>query len=193
MPWEKSFDVSETLDKAMQAFWARGYEATSMQDLVDCTGINRGSLYATYGDKRTLFLAALRIYDKRMRRELLADIEARYAPREAIRHMFLAFMADVSEAGGNRGCFVTNTALELAPHDPEVRQIVAHEQEQIEAFFARMIKRGKAQGEIPAHVRPVETARGLLASLIGLVVLTRSRPNRTLLQTIVDDALRRLG
>lgn len=192
MPWEKSFDVAETLDKAMEVFWARGYEATSMQTLVKCTGLHRGSLYATYGDKRTLFLAALRRYDEWMRGELLTDIELRYAPREATRQLFLAFMEQMSEPGGGRGCFLTNTALELAPHDPEIGQIVAHAQEQIEAFFARMIRKGKAQGEIAAHVRPVETARGLLASLIGLAVLSRSRPDRRLLQSIVDDAIRRL-
>ncbi len=192
MPWEKTFDVGEALDKAMQTFWARGYEATSMQDLVDCTGVNRGSLYATYGDKRTIFLAALRMYDEKMRRRLLTDIEIHYEPREAIRQMFLAFMANVSEAGGNRGCFLTNTALELAPHDPEVSQVVAHAQREIEVFFARMIKKAKVLGEIPKHVKPTETARGLLASLIGLVVLTRSRPEKVLLQSVVDDALRRL-
>lgn len=191
MPWEKSFDVTETLDKAMQAFWTRGYEATSMQDLVDCTGINRGSLYATYGDKRALFLAALRVYDEGMR-ERLADIEAHCAPREAIRQMFLAYTASVSEAGGNRGCFVTNTALELAAHDVEIGQIVAQAQERMEAFFARMIAKGKEREDIPADVRPIETARGLLASLIGLMVLTRSRPDRILLNMIVDDALQRL-
>jgi TetR/AcrR family transcriptional repressor of nem operon len=82
--------------------------------------------------------------------------------------------------------------LELARRDPEAGQIVAHSQEQIEAFFARMIKKGKALGEIPTRVNPAETARGLLASLIGLIVLTRSRPEKALLQSIVDDAIRRL-
>lgn len=192
MPWEKSFDVGETLDRAMQLFWARGYEATSMQTLVDCTGLHRGSLYATYGDKRALFIAALRRYDESMRRELVSDLEARYSPREAIRQLFLAFVAQASEPGGSRGCFLTNTALELAAHDPEICRIVAHGQEQIEAFFARMIRKGKAQADIATHVRPAETARGLLASLIGLVVLTRSRPDHSLLQSIMNDAIRRL-
>jgi TetR/AcrR family transcriptional repressor of nem operon len=190
MPWEKNFDVAEALDKAMQAFWTRGYEATSMQDLVDCTGVNRGSLYATYGDKRALFLAALRAYDEQVRRRLLADLENRCPPKEAVRQLFLAFLGNPT--GDNRGCFLTNTALELAPHDREIGRLVAHAQEEIEAFFARMIRKGKAAGEIPTHVRPTEAARGLLASLIGMVVLIRSRPDRTLLQSIADDACRRL-
>lgn len=193
MPWEKNFDRDEVLDKAMQAFWSRGYEATSIQDLVDCTGINRGSLYATYGDKRALFLATLRTYDEKMRRKLLSDLEAQYAPRDAIRHLFLAFLSQTSERGANRGCFLTNTALELAAHDSEVRRIVARAQAQIEAFFARMIRKGKQRGEVSPDVRTLESARGLLATMIGFVVLARSRPEQGLLRAVADDALRRLA
>lgn len=193
MPWEKTFDVTETLGKAMHAFWSRGYEATSMQDIVDCTGINRGSLYATYGDKRSIFLAALRMYDEKVRRRLLADLEAHCPPREAIRQVLMAFVADVSGARDNKGCLLVNTALELAPHDPEIRRIVANSQREIEAFFTRTITRAQSLGEISASVNPSLTARGLLASLIGIVVLTRSRPELALLHGIVDDALSRLG
>ncbi len=193
MPWEKQFSRDDVLDHAMQAFWARGYEATSMQDLVDCTGVNRGSLYATFGDKRALFLAALEAYDEGMRKRLLVDLESRYEPREAVRRLFLGFAASASEKGGNRGCFLINTALELAPHDPEVGRFVARTQEEIEAFFVHMIKKGKSQGSISAEVKLTETARGLLASLIGLIVLTRSRPDKLLLRSIVDNAARRLA
>ena len=125
MPWEKSFDVAQILDMAMRAFWARGYEATSMQDLVDCTGINRGSLYATYGDKQALFLAALDRYIRWMRDDLMADIAARHGPREAIRQSFLVFAAGQRRQVAQLGCFVTNTALEVAPHDKEVAEVVS--------------------------------------------------------------------
>lgn len=193
MPWEKQFDVDEVLGKAMQAFWSRGYEATSMQDLVERTGINRGSLYATYRDKHELFLTALRMYAQTIHHKRLADVESKYGPREAIRQSFLAFTRQVSEKGGNRGCFLTNTALELAAHDPEAGKIVAQAQKQTEAWFAGMIRKGKAKGEVPEDVEPEVTARALLASLIGLSVLARSRPERSLLQSIVDDAVNRLG
>jgi len=75
MPWTKNFDVDRTLDKAMRLFWAHGYEATSMQDLVDGMGINRGSIYSTYGDKRQLFLAALNRYDVECRKSLLESLD----------------------------------------------------------------------------------------------------------------------
>lgn len=191
MPWEKQFNKDEALDEALKAFWAHGYEATSMQDLVDCTGINRGSLYATFGDKRALFLAALRMYDER-RRHMLSEFEKRYPPRQAIGRVFSSFIDQVSEKGGNPGCFLTNSALELAAHDREIGQFVAAAQADVEAFFARMIRRGKVEGGIAENIKPAETARGLLASLLGLLVLVRSRPDRNLLQSILTDALRRL-
>ena len=80
MPWQKSFDSDAVLQKAMEAFWARGYEATSMQDLVHCMGIGRGSLYATFGDKRTLFIQALRRYDQRHRRDWTARLATGASP-----------------------------------------------------------------------------------------------------------------
>jgi len=193
MPLEKQFDVDEGLDKAMQVFWERGYDATSVQDLVDRTGINRGSLYATYGDKRALFLAALARYDETIRRQTLAEIEAQCAPRKAVRRVFEIFAEPAMDGRPARGCLLVNSALELAPHDREVSQLVANSQSQIEAFFARMIVAGQAQGDLPAHIDPTAVAAGLLASLQGLIVLTRSRPEAELLNAIVDDAERRLG
>lgn len=193
MPWEKQFDIEGGLDKAMQVFWAHGYEATSIQDLVDSMGINRGSLYGTYGDKRELFLAALHRYDETIRRQTLADLEKKFKPRQAIRGLFEAFAEPASGQRPARGCFLTNCALELAPHDVEVRKIIANAQKQTEAFFERMIKKGKASGEIAKEIRAINAARGLLASLLGMIVLTRSRPEKALIRSIIDDAMNQLG
>lgn len=192
MPWEKQFDKKAALQEAMEAFWSRGFEATSMQDLVDCTGVNRASLYTTYGDKRSLFIAALKLYDGE-RKKMLAEFEARFAPREAIRQVFLAFTADLRKRGGNKGCFLTNTALELAAHDREIRKLVAAAQEEVEGFFGREIREGQRQGDIPPDRDAQELARGLLASLTGMLVLIRSRPDGELLDAIVEDAVRRLS
>jgi TetR/AcrR family transcriptional repressor of nem operon len=177
----------------MQAFWSRGYEATSMQDLVASTGINRASLYATYGDKHALFLASLRMFADTVHHQRLADLEATHGPRAAIRQSLLAFVPEESARKPARGCFLTNTALELAAHDPEAGRVVAHAQKQTEAWYARMIKKGKALGEIAPSVKPAEAASALLACLIGVSVLSRSRPERALLHAVVDDAMRRLA
>ncbi len=193
MPWERQFNRGEALDKAMQVFWSRGYAATSIQDLVDRMGINRGSLYSTFGDKHELFLAALCMFDERVRRQLLARLAAEYPPREAILQLFANFLSEATQEDGNRGCLLTNTALELAAHDPEAARIVANAQEQIEEFFRGQIEAGIARREITTQVPVQELARGFLATLLGLMVLIRSRPDASLLQSIVDDAMRRLG
>ena len=188
MPWQKSFDSDAALQKAMEAFWARGYEATSMQDLVDCMGLGRGSLYATFGGKRSLFVQALRRYDERHRRDWTARLAAAAPPREAI----LAAFAGVIEAAldGDRrdGCLLVNTALELAPHDQEIAAIVACGLREMEGFFADMLIRAQAAGEVPGHVVPAETAKALLALLVALRVFARARPERGLLVGVAAQA-----
>jgi TetR/AcrR family transcriptional repressor of nem operon len=193
MPWEKKFDVDEALRLAMEAFWRRGYEATSMQDLVNETGVNRASLYATYGDKRALFLAALKAYDEKVRCRLTRELADRFEPVEAIRRLFAAFGGQLDQAGGNWGCLLTNTALELAAHDQEICEIVAAAQMDLELFIREQIGRGQRSGTIPPALDPQEAASGLLASLLGLLVLIRSRPDKALVSAIVEDAVKRIS
>ena len=192
MPWEKQFDSDAVLDKAMQAFWARGYEATSMQDLVDCMGINRGSLYATFGDKRSLFIQALRRYDDRHREAWVATLAAK-SPRESILAAFDGAIAAVLDQGSRDGCLLVNTALELSPHDAEVAKIVARGLAEMEAFFRARIEAGQRAGEIPAAIDALETARALLGLFIGLRVLSRSRPEAALLRALRRQAEALIG
>ncbi len=188
MPWEKQFDTDEALAKAMDAFWARGYEATSVQDLVACMGINRGSLYATFGDKRQLFIQALRRYDAQHREAWVAALEKRRSPRRAILGAFEGAISAVLKTGSRDGCLLVNTALELSPHDEEIAGIVGHGLAEMEAFFRAKIEEGQAMGEVPARVAPTETARALLGLFIGLRVLSRSRPEAPLLRSIAKQA-----
>ncbi len=188
MPWEKQFNSDDVLMKAMRAFWARGYEATSMTDLVECMGINRGSIYATFGDKRRLFIEALRRYDAVHRQAWVAGLGKSGSPRQAIKGAFEDAIAAVLEAGSRDGCLLVNTALELSPHDEEVAEIVGHGFAEMEAFFREMIERGQASGEFPPHVDPVDTARSLLSLFIGLLVLSRSRQEETLLRSVANQS-----
>jgi len=192
MPWDKQFDRDVVLDRAMQTFWKRGYTATSMQDLVDTMEINRASIYATFGDKRSLFLASLRMFDTSVRLEVLSRLRRGRKPAAAIKALFESFMEQAMDGGFNRGCLITNTALELAAHDPEVAGIVADAQMEIEGFLKDRIQAGQAAGDIPFELDAGTTARGLLASLIGLMVLIRSRPEKALLRSVVSEALGRL-
>ena len=188
MPWEKQFNTDDALMKAMEAFWARGYEATSVQDLVDCMGVNRGSLYATFGDKHSIFVEALRRYDAIHREAWIAGLAKSTSPRKAIIGAFEEAIAAAVERGSRDGCLLVNTALELSPHDEEVAEIVSHGLAEMEGFFREMIEEGQRQGEIDQSVHSVDTARSLLSLFIGLRVLSRSRPEAELLRSIAKHA-----
>ena len=189
MARKKEFDVDTALHKAMEAFWKRGYEATSLNDLLDCMQIKRASLYNAFGDKHSLFLETLHRYDIVCRRAEVARRVRMPSSRQAVLGLFRDAVTAVVEHGARNGCFLINTALELAPHDPKAAKIVSQAFTHMEQkFFRKMIEKGRANGEIDKSVEPAPTARALLSLLIGLVVLSRSRPEKLLLQSIAHQA-----
>ena len=188
MPWEKQFSTEDALTKAMHAFWARGYEATSIQDLVASMGINRASIYATFGDKHSLFVEALRAYDERHRAAFLERLCQRHCGKAAIVKAFDEVIASALASGSRDGCLLVNTALELSPHDEAIADIVSAGLHQVEMFFRDMIKAGQALGEIRVSVDAEQTAQALLSLFIGLRVLTRSRPEKALFKSIAAQA-----
>src|SRR5262249_14372397 len=116
MPRPREFDIEAALDCAMRVFWAKGYEATSLDDLCAATGLSRSSLYAAFGDKRGLLLQSLDRYVERSNR--IAKALARPVPiREAIAGLLRDFIDEIVAGPGRRGCFVGNCAAELARHD----------------------------------------------------------------------------
>ena len=188
MPWDKQFNVDDALARAMEAFWAKGYEAVSMQDLVDGMGVNRGSMYATFGDKRSLFIQALRLYSVDLLGNYLANLEKQYSPRQTVLRLFDDAVENALADDAHSGCFVVNTSIELAAHDPEIAEIVSTGLSRTENFFGRMISDGQATGEIPRTVNAADASRALLGLMAGLRVLARSRPEEPLLRAIANQA-----
>lgn len=188
MPWGKKYNESEVLDSAMLAFWRRGYEGTSMQDLVDATGINRGSIYAAFTSKRELFLRTLEHYDRIYRERHLRRVSEAYPPRDAIVEAFVDAARKPDNEERPWGCLLVNSALELSPHDPEVRTLVQHSLRAVERFFLTHIEAGQASGEINPEIDARATAQALLGLFLGLRVMTRSGGNRRAIDSIVSQA-----
>lgn len=188
MPWEKNYNEIDVLERAMQAFWARGYEATSMSDLVEATGINRGSIYAAFSNKRTLFMRALRHYDKNYRADYLKRIAREHAPRDAIIAAFESAGSNTGHSGTPGGCFLVNTVLELSPHDAEIRAFLDDRLREVEKFFFSMIEAAKQEGSVGNSVASRRTAQALLGLFLGLRVLTRSKPRRSAIEAITSQA-----
>lgn len=188
MPWTKQYDETKVLERAMAAFWAHGYEATSVNDLVLATGINRGSLYAAFTDKRTLFVRALRHYDELYRKDFLSTLADEHPPKAAILEAFRAVIAAGKSGRDRKGCLLVNTALELSPHDPEIDRLVRTSLAKVERFFRSMIEAAQRDGAIRKQVPAEETAKRLFGLFVGLRVIVRSRPEKALLDAALGQA-----
>lgn len=186
MPFVRQFDENEVLERAAVAFWRKGYEGTSVADLVAATGLQRGSLYAGFGDKRGLFQAALAHYDRTYRHDYLSDLSEGCAPREAILNAFRA--AATSECDLPPGCLIVNTALELAPHDAQAQRAVQDSFGALGDFFMDRVEAAKTGGGIAADTDTKDAAETLLGLFLGLRVLTRSGAAPEVRETIIRQA-----
>ncbi|MDD9985609.1 MAG: TetR/AcrR family transcriptional regulator [Spirochaetaceae bacterium] len=191
MPRSKQFEPEQALSSAMSAFWRHGYDATSMEDLMDCMGIGRASIYNAFGNKRALFLSALEHYVSNG--GALQGVRLPDSPRLAIVTAFRTIVERAVTGESCDGCLVVNTALELAPHDDEIAQIVNGIFVQQEALFRTYLEQAMACGEVPQTLDPSRTAQTLLALSIAVLVLARSRPDEPLLRSIEHQVQALLG
>lgn len=193
MPWEKQFDVDEALDRAKDTFWAKGYEATSMNLLLKRMGINRGSFYDTFQSKRDVLIRALRQYDARNRTALLRAAAAGKPPREAIAAIFRGAIDGSRGPQSRHGCLLVNSALEVAPKDAEAARIVRDGFRDIERLFTQLIRQGQRTGEIRKDLDAEGTGRILLSQLVGLMVLVRAGASKPVLKSVVEQVERLLA
>ena len=181
----REFDETTVLDAAIACFWHRGYEATSVRDLADSMGISGPSLYNAFGDKRALFVAALERYLDHSTRARIKRLEDSLPPKSAVRRFIEEIIERSLSDRERRGCFLINSALEVAPHDRELGALIADRLGEIEAFFRRSIEAGQADGTVPSDRSPVDLA----SLLLGIRVLARSKPERALLEGVARPAL----
>ena len=192
MPRAKCFDREEALQKAMRAFWARGYEATSIQDLVDCMGINRGSLYDTFGDKHQLFLAALDQYtDSSLTRGLALREDGNSAL--ILKDYLYSFMYRTLGDPEKRGCFVTNTTVERSSYDEQCAKKLREYYDSVETDLTFLIDRGQSAGEIQNKRPAAELAAFFVGVMQGIRVMGKVRSQETTLRPMVEVALEALN
>ena len=189
MPWEKSFDTDEALEAAMNVFWAKGYEETSMSDLISVMGINKGSLYNAYGSKKTLFIAALKKYDHEHRRQVLKQLEQMDDPAEAISTLFDGLIQESLKDTEHKGCLLVNTSLKLTHHDDDVQRIVRNGLNEFGQFFEHCLDTIKKQNKNTAIANSKETAKILMTLVVGLRVLARGVFNEAGLRLIKRQAM----
>ncbi|CAL9291797.1 TetR/AcrR family transcriptional regulator [Streptomyces sp. SudanB182_2057] len=187
----REFDKERTLERALELFWSRGYGATSIQDLVDALGVERGSLYGAFGDKRRFYLEAVRLYWEVYERHLTAALDTGPvlpALRDILTHP-VRLDELVTDAGVPQGCLVGNTTAELVPQDGDATQIVTRSYRRFTDIVAAALRRAQAAGEVTDTSSPEAQAQLLLYLVQGLSLVSRAGLDRTAAQTAIDAAL----
>lgn len=185
----KEFEPDAVLSLAGQAFKRHGYHAISMETLTEEMGIGRGSLYATFGDKRALFIAALQSYAEDIVAAVVRNVENAAEPVPAIRALLEEIAAFAAKPEGRLGCLLTNTATEFGSCDPEIRQTLAAGFTRIEDTYYRALTRAQRDGALGADKKPRALARLLLSTMQGLRVIGKTNPDPRMLRDIADAAM----
>jgi TetR/AcrR family transcriptional repressor of nem operon len=187
----RSFDPNMVLDHAVGAFWRNGYDAAGIEALCDVTKLGPGSLYAAFGGKRDLFLAALDRYRDQVSADAIRRISSPASGLTGIRAYFANLVDAIAEGRRRRGCLLTNSLIEMGERDPAVSEKVILNLVRLETAFATALTRASADGEIGPE--PGAKAANFLVCVVqGLNVLANTQPNRQTLEQIVASALRAL-
>ncbi len=185
----KNFDQNEVLQRALELFWSKGYNATSIQDLVDHLGVNRASLYGTWGDKHSLYLETLKLYRKGASTWLLELVRSE-RPAKQIVEEFLNYAIVESEIEQtNNGCYLVNSATELANTDKEVSALVNDNKETVVKVLTAIIEEGKEEGEITSLRSSEDLATYIFSIVSGLRVMRQTGMSTKELRKIAEIAL----
>ncbi len=182
----REFEPDAALTAIKDAFWSRGYDATSLSDIEEATGLNKQSLYRLYGDKRGMYLKALDHYGAHEATETIALLEAGGTARARLQRIF-DHVVDLAAGGDRRGCFLCNASIDQAPEDEETRKAVVQCMEALRASFEDALSASPVYKA--SRARREKKAAGLMAAYFGLRVMVRAGLGEPLLRNVVKDAL----
>lgn len=188
----REFDTDQALDAAMEAFWERGYEATSMADLMLATGLQKGSLYKAFGSKHELYTEALTRYLSRAHGQMQEALETPDSARAGVER-WLRLVLRLCDCEGRRGCFALNSTVELAGHDAVTAELLKAHFARVERLLSRTIARGQRQAEFRDDHSATELAEHLYVFTQGMLAGSRGGPSRARLRRSIAFALEMLS
>ena len=176
----------------MRLFWRKGYAATSVEDLIATLHLSRSSLYDTFGDKRTLFLEALKLYTERVLGATAQTLNESPSPIAGIQKVFDDLMTGIGSETGALGCFMVNSVAELVPYDPDVTEIATTYSESIQKLFIAVLMQAKSQNMLTEKQTPHQLAAYMFNMIQGIRILIKSGATREQVQAISDITLKSL-
>jgi TetR/AcrR family transcriptional regulator, transcriptional repressor for nem operon len=189
MPRVKLFNEDVVLENATRLFWSKGYNGTSIDDLVKATGISRSSLYDSFGDKHGLFIRSLQRYKQKNNQSLREALTSIASPKERIYRIFYHTLNEILTDRQRKGCFMVNSTTELSGQDKEAIAISCTNMQEMEKTFAQWVSQAQQAGEIPKRQPARAIARYLYSSFSGLQVVGQANPDKKVLTDIVEVTL----
>lgn len=189
MPRHAEFDRDNVIHQATSVFWERGYAKTSVGDLVSATGLQPGSLYAAFGNKKGLFLEVIDQYNRGFVGRIRALREAPGRSIEKLEGLLRQVVEDTAEGKAHRGCLTVNALLEMSAHDEDIATRLQGHNARLRKAFAWLVKDAQAEGDVLNTRDANELASFVLNNLWGMRVMCKSRPDRASLHAIVDGVL----
>lgn len=184
-----TFDRSAALSRAVELFSSKGYSETSMDDLVKATGVSRYGIYGTFGNKRELFEQALEKYADNMGRMSFLRLLEPDASLAHVRAIFDERIEGMCDAGDNHGCMLCHTAMELAPHDHEIEEVLQKFMQRMSKAFTIGLENARKKGEVKKDLDAEQAGDFLTGALFGMTVMARAGFSRTTLDNYVDSTL----
>ena len=183
------FDRDEVLHNATALFWDKGYSETSMHDLVNATGLQPGSIYAAFGNKRGLFKEALDAYFEEMMQFITTTLHSKKPAMQRIELLFDRLISESTRDSDRKGCLLVNTLLEISVRDKEINTKIKKMFKKVEYAFRNVLEECKASGDLDTSKTPAELASFLVSGIYGLRVYNKTKPNRTAMKSIVNNLL----
>ncbi len=184
-----NFDKEQALYKAMCLFWEKGYTASSIQQLLNTMSINRGSMYSSFGDKRSLFLKSLELYDHIIMDSIISLLTDNDDPIKSIRDFFKIYFLDMTKKQLGLGCFLVNTIVEMSDIDAELVETASVKTKRHEDAIKNTLERAKKMGQIDKGKDPEAIARYLISFIKGLRVTVKENQDKEVLRDIIKTGL----
>lgn len=189
MARQREFDEKNVIETATNLFWKKGYNAVSTQDLIDAFGISRSSMYGAFKDKRSLFIIALQHYRETASQGMINVLNENKSFKETISQLLTQFIKDTISDNDNKGCFIVNTAIELAPHDNEILEIIQENRRNIISALTTSIEKGIENGEIKTNKKPQSLANYFYNLINGLRVDAKVHKDKNSYKEVVEIAM----
>jgi TetR/AcrR family transcriptional repressor of nem operon len=185
----RNFDSEQALEAAMQVFWSKGYEATSLADLIEAMQISKSSFYQTFESKHQLFQNCINHYQDRYIENITDSLQKAKSGRAFIEATFQSIAEKARPSGDRRGCLIQNCVSEFAQRDPVIAKVIAKGMKNITDVFLSAIKRAQDEGDISKNKKPLPLARYLVSSMNGQMTMIKAGANPSVIKEVTQVVL----